>query len=277
MFGCVILGRNRKNGELVAIKISSKTYGSDIAEDPLQECLFMKEVDKGNQYIVNILDYYDTPLSIILVMEYLNGGELFRYISNQQYLIIHNRLDTFLKISKSVESVHKMGYAHMDISLENFLIIPNNDSIENSLKTIKICDFGVTQRHDHAVESSRGKLRYMSPEIKQVSQKIKYDARSSDIFSLGVVLFILLTNQYPFEENEKLNETSIKSKLLTIQELHGDQGSKINEVILSKMLDVDHIKRPVIAEVRREIQGMLDQFRVNNREPVCRRLNFSHT
>ena len=138
------------------------------------------------------------------VFEYLLNGELFNYVLKIKRKLpedISRKL--FYDLVKAVETCHKCGITHGDIKLENILLSSNFN--------IKLIDFGFAKRIDEGLISSlTGTKGYAAPECFTSSTK-EYQGIPSDIFSLGVVVFLLVMGFYPFE---KPNYTDNRYKLI---------------------------------------------------------------
>ena len=145
------------------------------------------------------------------VFEYLHNGELFNYVLKIQRKFPEDiSRKIFYDLVKAVETCHKCGITHGDIKLENILLSSNFN--------IKLIDFGFAKRIDEGLISSlTGTKGYAAPECFITSAK-EYEGIPSDIFSLGVVLFLLVMGFYPFE---KPNCTDNKYKFIMKKDFNG--------------------------------------------------------
>jgi len=213
---------------LIEDKVTQKIYACKILKnkdkkeynkmDPekllINEINFLSQISHPN--IVNIIesgkgtiegkvngeDYNSYKLYIIL--EYCENGELFNYIYHMKegergfgesfgkYL--------FNKILDTINEIHKLGYANRDIKAENILL----DKSYN----IKLSDFGfctplIGKKGDKQLSTQLGTLYYTAPEI---LEKKKYDGIKADIYSLGILLFILVTGKRIFLEARKTDQ-----------------------------------------------------------------------
>jgi len=145
------------------------------------------------------------------IFEYLNNGELFNYVLKIKKKLpedISRKL--FYDLIRAVETCHKCGIIHGDIKLENILLSSNFN--------IKLIDFGFAKRIDEGLVSSlMGTKGYAAPEC-FTSSVMEYEGIPSDIFSLGIVLFLLVMGFYPFE---KPNYTDNKYKLIMKKDFNG--------------------------------------------------------
>ena len=145
------------------------------------------------------------------IFEYLHNGELYNYVLKIKRKLpedISRKL--FYDLIKAVETCHKCGIIHGDIKLENILLSSNFN--------IKLIDFGFAKRIDEGLVSSlMGTKGYAAPEC-FTSSIMEYEGVPSDIFSLGVVLFLLVMGFYPFE---KPNYTDNRYKYIMKKDFNG--------------------------------------------------------
>ena len=134
-----------------------------------------------------LLTRADESLSY-LVMEYVDGGELFNYIVQNKYLDEPEAVRIFRQIISAVGYCHEFKVCHRDIKPENILL----DSVGN----VKLVDFGMASReHNEGLQTSCGSPHYASPEI-ALGQK--YRGAQVDVWSCGIVLYVMLVGQLPF-------------------------------------------------------------------------------
>ena len=145
-----------------------------------------------------------------------------------------------LQLLDSVEYMHNNKVAHRDLKLENLLIESNLDT--------KIADFGFASNSNiHELSSYRGTLTYMAPEIKEGKQ---YDGTKADVFSLGVILFIIVQGIFPFKEarlEEYFYGLLFAGDTDTYwKKVHGEHlSAEFKDLVLS-MFNYDPSKRPSI-------------------------------
>ena len=142
-----------------------------------------------------------------------------------------------------LQYVHGKGVVHRDLKLENILV---DDKLN-----LKVADFGfATFRKIHALKSYKGTKTYMAPEIKE--QKT-YDGMQIDIFSVGVILFIIVQGIFPFQEAKKdeyYYNLLLKGDYATYWKKTG--GEKLSDDfkdLILKMFSYDGSKRPTVAEI----------------------------
>ena len=140
--------------------------------------------------------------------------------------------------------MHGKGVVHRDLKLENILV---DDDMN-----LKVADFGfATFRKIHALKSYRGTMTYMAPEIKE---GMTYDGMAIDMFSTGVILFIIVQGIFPFKEAKKdefFYNLIIKGDLEQYWKKTGGQNlSDDFKDLIIKMFSYDSTKRPTIDEIR---------------------------
>lgn len=199
--GRVRLAKHVKTGMLVAIKIIPKLKDKNVLPYGIErEIIIMKLISHPN--IMGLYDVWENDNELYLVLEYVQGGELFEFIINNGKLSEHEAIKYFKMIINGVSYCHKFNICHRDLKPENILM--DKDGI------IKIADFGMAalETNQRLLETSCGSPHYASPEI--VTGK-NYHGSPSDVWSCGVILFALLTGHLPFDDK------SIRKLLLKVQ------------------------------------------------------------
>jgi len=151
----------------------------------IQEYNILNKFNHDN--IIQVYDYeYDQEKGYLL-MEYINGCNLFDYMNIRDPLTEFEARYLFKQLIKSIKYIHENNYVHRDIKLENILIVN---------KKVKLIDFGLCVHIDIAKMDSNitGSSHYIAPEI---LQRIGGNYKS-DIWSLGVVLYEMLCKTQPF-------------------------------------------------------------------------------
>ncbi len=183
----------------VAIKVASPEALSDPSKGRIYSRLFLNEaslVGKLNHpHIVQIYDAVVAETICYIVMEYVEGGTLEQHTSPGRLLPLDRIVELIFKCTRALDFAHRLGITHRDIKPANILLSGDKD--------IKIGDFGaaITGQNQLSQIGAIGSPAYMSPE--QVLER-PLDHRT-DIYSLGVVLFQLLTGHLPFEAENQAN------------------------------------------------------------------------
>jgi serine/threonine protein kinase len=180
---------NRK----VAIKIVQRDVLSDKEHGKRFRKLFLTEASLAGKlshpHIAAIFDAVADEEGSYLVMEFVEGGTLEQHTKHENLLSVNKIVEIIFKCSKALDYAHRHGVIHRDIKPANILLAKDTD--------IKISDFGaaLTTASETTQVSGIGSPAYMSPEQVQEQQL----THQTDIFSLGVVMYQLLTGSLPFK------------------------------------------------------------------------------
>ncbi|KAL0923976.1 hypothetical protein M5K25_004770 [Dendrobium thyrsiflorum] len=192
-FAKVYLARNVHSGESVAIKVidKEKILKGGLVAHIKREIAILSRVRHPN--IVQLFEVMATKAKIYFVMEYVRGGELFNKVAKGRLREDITR-KYFQQLISAVAFCHARGVYHRDLKPENLLLDENGD--------LKVSDFGLSavsdQSHkDGLFHTFCGTPAYVAPEV--LAQK-GYDAAKVDIWSCGVILFVLMAGYLPFHD-----------------------------------------------------------------------------
>lgn len=193
-FGFVKLAVDLDNGTQCAIKFLDR--GETVGKYVEREILNHRQL--VHPHIIRFKEVLLTDEHICIVMEYAAGGDLFDYVLRRGGLKEHEARWFFQQLIIAMDFVHKKGVANRDIKLENTLL----DSSPKPL--IKLCDFGYSkhEKFQSAPGSRVGTPAYLAPEVIMTTKGSTYNGKIADIWSCGVVLYVMLTGSYPFERTE---------------------------------------------------------------------------
>ena len=194
-YGCVRECQHRTSGILYAVKTISKAKVSRY-DHITREIDLLRSVGH-HRNIMRLIDCYEDAYNVHIVTERYTGGELFDHIVNNTHdtgcLDEADAVSIIKSLLQAVKHLHDKNIVHRDIKPENILFETNEHS-----STVKLIDFGLSRHHDPLVDGPYmlnrvGTPYYMSPDV----LRGKYD-RSCDLWSVGVVAYILLTGYPPF-------------------------------------------------------------------------------
>ena len=256
-FGKVNLGLNVLTGRVVAIKSFNKNnfdVNSDFIKKIIYETNLMKKLNHKN--VTKILEMFEDDKYILIIMEYINGGNLFSFVKKRRKLSEKISKFLFKQIILGLQHIHSHNIVHRDVKLENILIDLNN--------TIKICDFGigrVLSNPDDLLYDQCGTPMYMAPEILFSSKEKGYKGFPIDIWSAGIALYIMLSGTLPFsvkKEDSLLeleNNKNKKKNMALKQAIMYSQPKKIEKIspkakdLLHGLLNKDPNKRLTIEQI----------------------------
>ncbi|KAJ3298024.1 hypothetical protein HDU79_000875 [Rhizoclosmatium sp. JEL0117] len=238
-FAKVKLATHCLTGEKVAVKIIDKEkLDSATAKKLFREVRIMKMLN--HPHIVRLYEVIDTPNELYLIMEYAAGGEIF------DYLVAHGRMKEkearrhFRQIISAIEYCHEMHIIHRDLKAENLLLDANMN--------IKIADFGFSNQFNpgECLNTWCGSPPYAAPELFQGKE---YLGPEVDIWSLGVVLYVLVCGALPFDGSTL---PKLRARVLAGAYKVPFYMSTDCERLIKKMLVIDPKKRAVLDQVKKD-------------------------
>ena len=193
-FSKVKLGLHIPTKQKVAVKILDKDKINDEADiERIKREIHILSILRHP----NIVQLYETITSennIYIIMEYVEGKDLFQYIYSMQHLTEYKSSQLFRQLISCLEYIHKLGIVHRDIKPENILLTKNK-------KNIKLVDFGLSNTYEEGelIKTACGSPCYAAPEM--ISGK-EYEGFYSDLWSSGVVLYCMLVGKLPFDDED---------------------------------------------------------------------------
>ncbi|CAI2385020.1 unnamed protein product [Moneuplotes crassus] len=241
----------------------------------INELSSLKLLDHPN--IIKLHEVYECGNSIYLVQEFCNGGELFDFIVEKGTIDEPTAAEIFKQMVGAIIYCHKNRICHRDLKPENFMLCSNGDGWK-----VKLIDFGVSRSYFKMEEnmgitrmaSVIGTTPYMAPEVFEENY-----SNSCDIWSLGVILYIMVAGYPPFEgDNEE--EIEAKIKLLNFSfddEIWAELSDKVKDLI-SKLLTEEHYRITPKEALKHEWCVTENPFPVSrdNKTLIDRLIRFRH-
>jgi serine/threonine-protein kinase SRK2 len=250
-FGFVELALDKTTGQQVAIKFIER--GDKVTKYVERE--IMNHRSLMHPHIIQFYEVFLTPQYLAIAMEYAAGGDMFEHVVRKGGLKESEARWFFQQLIVGVDYVHRMGVANRDIKLENTLL----DGSPRPL--LKICDFGYSkhEKFQSAPGSRVGTPAYLAPEVIMTTKGQTYDGKIADIWSCGVMLYVMLVGAYPFErpedkhDNQKLQK--MIQRILKVEYEFPPQvkASKECRDLLSKILVPDPAKRMTVPEIQNHV------------------------
>ncbi|XP_060168182.1 CBL-interacting serine/threonine-protein kinase 25-like [Lycium barbarum] len=252
-FAKVFYGRHIITSDSVAIKVINKDHvkREGMMEQIIREISIMRLVRHPN--IVELKEVMATKQKIFVVMEYVKGGELFAKVANGKLKEDVAR-KYFQQLISAVDFCHSRGVYHRDLKPENLLL----DENEN----LKVSDFGLSAlseqlRTDGLLHTQCGTPAYVAPEV---LRKKGYDGAKSDIWSCGVILYVLLAGFLPFKHE---NLMKMYRKVFKGEYEFPPWFSLEAKKLISKLLVADPEKRIITSAITR-VPWFIKEFSRSN-------------
>ncbi|GAB2224086.1 hypothetical protein Droror1_Dr00004833 [Drosera rotundifolia] len=198
-FAKVKYARNVETGDSVAIKILNRdiVLKHKMIEHIKREITTMKEIKHPN--VIQLHEVMASKTKIYIVLEFVDGGELFDKIVKYGRLKEDEARKYFQQLINAVDYCHSRGVYHRDLKPENLLL--------DSHGILKVSDFGLSAfsqqvREDGLLHTACGTPNYVAPEV--LTDK-GYDGTSADVWSCGVILFVLMAGFLPFDDTNLLS------------------------------------------------------------------------
>ncbi|RID79987.1 hypothetical protein BRARA_A02686 [Brassica rapa] len=261
-FAKVHLARSIETNELVAVKIidKKKTIDSNMEPRIIREIDAMRRL-RDHPNILKIHEVMATKSTIYIVMELASGGELFSKLLRRGRLPESTARRYFQQLASALQFSHRDGVAHRDVKPQNLLLDREGN--------LKVSDFGLSALPEHLqnglLHTACGTPAYTAPEV--ISRR-GYDGAKADAWSCGVILFVLLVGEVPFDDS---NIASMYRKIQRRDYKFPSWISKQAKSIIYQMLDPNPVTRMGIETVMKTtwFKKSLDTSQFNfGSEPV---------
>ncbi|KAM6434456.1 death-associated protein kinase 2-like isoform 3-T3 [Liasis olivaceus] len=233
-FGVVRRCRERSTGVSYAAKSIKmrKRKGSRLGLDRDQverEVCILQQLQHPN--IMRLHDVFANKAEMVLILELIQGGELFDFIAEKELLSEDEAIEFLQQILHGLAYMHSRRIAHFDLKPENVMLLQKD--VPNP--RIKIIDFGLAQKLEEGVayKSLCGTPQYIAPEV------INYEALSTatDMWSIGVITYILLSGMSPFQgETDEETLSNVVSGNYEFEEKYFSQTSEMAKDFIQKLL-----------------------------------------
>lgn len=237
-FAVVKLARHVFTGEKVAVKVIDKSKLDEVSRSHLyQEVRCMKLVQHPN--VVRLYEVIDTHTKLYLILELGDGGDLYDYIMRHESGLSESvARDYFRQIVRAISYCHRLHVVHRDLKPENVVFFER-------LGVVKLTDFGFSNKFSpgQKLETSCGSLAYSAPEILLGDS---YDAPAVDVWSLGVILFMLVCGQPPFQE---ANDSETLTMIMDCKYTIPSHISPSCKRLIGRMLVREPEKRATLSEI----------------------------
>ncbi|XP_071726531.1 CBL-interacting serine/threonine-protein kinase 23-like [Rutidosis leptorrhynchoides] len=239
-FAKVKFGRNVETGDNVAIKIldKEKVLKHKMITQIKREISTMKLIRHPN--VIRMYEVMASKTKIYIVLEFVTGGELFDKIATRGRLKEDEARKYFQQLINAVDYCHSRGVFHRDLKPENLLL--------DTSGCLKVSDFGLSAlpqqvREDGLLHTTCGTPNYVAPEV--INNK-GYDGAKADLWSCGVILFVLMAGYLPFEES---NLSALYKKIFKAEFSCPPWFSSSAKKLIKRILDPNPVTRITAAEV----------------------------
>ncbi|RMZ54148.1 hypothetical protein APUTEX25_005304 [Auxenochlorella protothecoides] len=251
-FSVVKLATHKETGDEYACKIMSlpppgASNAAEVTrEDIFKEINILISLDHPN--IIYLREYFEEGNKAYLVMEYLGGGELLDAVLDIGHYSENEARIIFRQIVAGVGYLHSKGIAHRDLKLENLLMAKRGD-----IMGVKIADFGLAKgQAATSLSTICGTPQYVAPEVIAKGAKSGFHSYklSCDVWSCGVILFVLLGGYPPFyDESEPRLFDKIRRGAYSFNDPVWEQISDSAKELIKRCLTLDPALRPTCEDI----------------------------
>ena len=232
----------------------------------------------GSDYIVKVIDVYANEVllpgdsvpkkRILLVMELMQGGELFEYITRKQHFTEQEASRILRQIALAIHHCHKLNIAHRDLKPENLLLLKKADSMDNM--RLKLADFGFAKIDNGDLTTPQFTPYYVAPQVLEAQRRQReirmgqrspgspyYYDKSCDMWSMGVIMYIMLCGYPPFYSeipNQPITQRMRRRIMSGDFDFPENEWRNISENakdLIKKLLCVEESERIVVEQVLR--------------------------
>jgi len=238
-FAVVKKGKDKQTGAPVAIKVVDKSRYATGDNSLEREIQVLIKVNHPN--CIKLFDVYITPRKVYLVTELVTGGELLDRVTEKGNYTEKDAANLIKQILEGVAYLHANGIVHRDLKLENMIMMNERDD-----SPVKIADFGLSKffSPETVLSTMCGSPQYVAPEVLGVGDGGKEYSPAVDMWSVGVILFILLSGYSPFDDdNDAVLFEKIKKGTYDADDPIWENISADAKDVVAKLLTVDSASR----------------------------------
>jgi len=267
--GAVLLATSKLTGRKCAVKaFKLNGVSSEKKKELASECEIFLGMD--HPHVARLVDVYEGNDQLSLVMECMEGGELFDRVTQRKMFTEKDAVYASYQMLLAVNYLHSCRVVHRDLKLENFLYESKDSDF------LKLIDFGFSKVWDKntKMELSCGTLSYVAPEVLNKSY-----TEQCDMWSLGVIVFILLVGYMPFSgSSERQQIAAIRAGKYTWRKDRWKNVSAVGSEFVQKLLVVDPgvrltaeqaLQHPWIANRKAVTEGKRMSFDQSMADAIC--------
>ncbi|XP_028405474.1 myosin light chain kinase, smooth muscle-like [Dendronephthya gigantea] len=238
-FGTVCKATEKSTGAVYAAKYIKITPAS--RKEVTEEINMMNKIH--HKRLVYLYDAYETPNNLIMIMELVSGGELFQKIVDEDNLNEPNCARYLIQVLQGIRHMHRKNIVHLDLKPENVMCVPRPGEMDD----IKLIDFGMSRvlDPDKELKVACGTPEFVAPEV------ISFDPirLASDMWSVGVITYILLSGLSPFmgdDDNETISNVCAGEWDFDTEDNFFEDVSQMAKNFISELLKMDPSDRNTV-------------------------------
>jgi len=276
-YGLVQSCKSVQTGKEFAVKIIEKRPGTFLRSKLLKE-IEIYHMCRGQKNIIQLIEYFEEDDKFYLVFEKLHGGPLLEHIQRRRNLTEAEASEIVRNLAEALSFLHSRGIAHRDLKPDNVLCVSQTETQNVKLCDFDLCSYPVNQLTTPSLSTPVGSLEYMAPEVVNTfidddyddynedhdDESLRYN-KKCDIWSLGVIAYILLCGYAPFQGNcgyncgwdrgeschscQDLLFTNIRECTLEFHEEHWHGISHQARDLIKRLLVKDSVARLTAEEI----------------------------
>lgn len=240
--------RDLSTGKTVAIKIIPRCTkgGKHIIEKQFLEEVKMMRLAQGHRNCVKIQDSFTDHEGYYIVMEFAAGGEIYQRVLEKGRYCEGAAARIMIEVLMAVGYLHQNGIVHFDIKPENVILCSGDDGVPE----VRLADFGSAfSRAEGCLTPKSYTLAYSAPEVLQRRQVVDEKA---DMWSLGVLMYVLLSGRHPFEPNGPISDEELMRRIMfqdpEFQSPAMRHVSPVAKDLMKQLMKKDRRQRPSAIE-----------------------------